>query len=467
MSNSQRFSYWGGVLYGTPLLLFGILTWSYDFNGLFGQDSHAYYQYAQELKLYLTTGKTPGNFYWPKLYPFLGAIISTTGMHLLTVMRLLSLLSLLGVIFYTNKIIQEIYHKDGKLWLFLGLVLSTYFIRGGMLVMSDMLATFLVVFCYWSFVRFMNVRRVSFLLVMVVTACAAFFVRYPTLPLVFVPILIAVIVGLRKVKYNWLIAVLFLVGMLSVLLVYYPFFKYITDEFFRRWSFSNIFSRSLKDNDGQSFHWVPNSIYVFGNLLHIGYLAIGVFLLPFYKKIKGISLFFLIGVCGYLAFISGFSTQNYRFLMLSHPLIMVLLFPAFLRFWSWLKNKKLHWFFVGGTVLFNVMFFIYSFGKTYRVHQNEKEIVLALQALHSKATIYSFYVDQSFLSYGIENEVKNLYLEEYKTFEKGSLLIFNVTKFQKQWEGTTVMKNWNKVTQEYQLEELVSFQNHWKIYRIQ
>ncbi len=466
MLNKIKQSYLEIILYGIPILLFLVLTIVFGFNGLFGQDSHAYYQYARELNLFFKTGQEPGFFYWPKLYPFLGAMIGNIGIPILMGMRMISLFALLGVMFYSNKIIREIYNKDGKLWLFIGMALSTYFMRGGMLVMSDMLATFLVVYCYWNFIRFMKLPQVIPFVVMVVTAGLAFFVRYPTLPIVFIPILVAVFVGLRKLRYSWLIAVLFLVAILIALFIYTSFFQSVLNDFFNRWSFQHIFSRSFNDKDGQFKHWVPNIVYIFGNFFHIGYLAVGIMLIPFYEKMKGLSLILLIGTGCYLAFLTGFSTQNYRFLMLSHPLAIIVLFPMFLKLWNWLKQYKIHRLFVIGLVVFNSMFFSYSFGKTYQVHQNEKVIAEAIKNLHSQRPIYSFYVDQSFPSYGIENEVRNLYLDEYQIFEKGSLVVFSPSQFEKQWEGTNVMNNWKNLSEKHELEEVVVLSNNWKIYRI-
>lgn len=466
MLNKKEDSILSVILYGIPILLFLILTIVYGFNGLFGQDSHAYYQYAKELNIFFETGEEPGYFYWPKLYPFLGALLGSIGIPILLGMRMISLFSMLGVIYYSNKLIREIYNKDGKLWLLISLVVSTYFIRGGLLVMSDMLATFLVVYCYWIFVRYMKTHKVYFIIIMGVVACIALFVRYPTLPILFAPIFLAVFSRLKKLKYWWLITTIVLAGGISLLFIYVHLFEKILLEFFERWSFKHIFSRKFDDSNGHIEQWVPNIMYIFGNFFHIGYLAVGALLIPFYNKIIGLRLVFLMGIGCYLFFLSGFSTQSYRFLMLSHPLVIIILFPMFLKLWNWLKQYKIHNVFVVGTILFNCVFFIYSFSKTYRVHLNEKEIAEAIKSINSQKPIYSFYVDQSFPSYDIQNEIRNLYMMDYQTFEKGSLVVFNVSQFDGQWEGTNVMNNWEKLSEKYELEEVVEFKNNWKIYRI-
>lgn len=457
----------GVVLYGSPILLFLILEFGFGFNGLYGQDSHTYFQYAKGLNSYLNSGEHPGSFYWPKLYPYLGAIFGKIGLPILLAMRLISLLALWGVIFYTQKIIRLIFDQDGKLWLLIGMVTSVYFVRWGILVMSDMLAAFIVIFGYWNFVKYMKFSKMSSAVLLIASTVVAFFVRYPTLPLLFAPILVVAVSMVRKAKYGWFIAVLSLGLLVSIFVLNFSAIEDISNQFFQRWSFKNIFSRSFTDNDGHSSHWVPNIIYIFGNFFHIGYLAVGVLLIPFFKKPKDISLLLLISVFFYLFFLSGFSSQSYRFLVLSHPIVLVLLFPFFQELWEWLQRRKLHSFFIIGVILLNTAFFIYSFGKTYKVHKNEKVIANALKEINSGQIIYSFYVDQSFPSYGIENEVRSLYFETHESFERGSLLVFNVEKFQNQWKGTNVMINWNKVSSEYQLVELKSFENNWKIYRIQ
>ncbi len=146
-------------LYGLPLILLLFLFFVFDFNGLYGQDSHAYYKYAKELFLFFNKGIQPNYFYWPKVYPFIGAVLGFSGISVLLLMQLISFLSLIGALYLSNQLIYQIYAKDGKEWLLLGGVLATYFIRGGVLVMSDMLAAYFIIVCFYNFVLFFKNKK--------------------------------------------------------------------------------------------------------------------------------------------------------------------------------------------------------------------------------------------------------------------------------------------------------------------
>lgn len=454
-------------MYGIPVVLFFTLYLAFDFNGLYGQDSHAYYQYSKQLHLFFTSGIELGYFYWPKLYPFLGSIIGLVGLPILFGLQIVSLFSLLGAFYFTNKIITKVQGKDASLFLLFGAVLSAYFIRGGVLVMSDALATFLVMVCYYCFVLFFQKKRAIYFVLMVAFAGLAFFVRYPILPLVLIPILYSFFIWVKELeKYRIIIGLGIILCTALTIFLGIKLFPTVVEDFSLRWGLSNIFSNKFETTDGVIKHWVPNIIYVFGNFMHIGYLAIGVFLVPFYKNTTGINRIILVAVLVYLLFLSGFSQQNYRFLFPSHLLVIILLFPSFNRLMNWLSNRKIKRVFLLCALIFQLAFFIYSFGKTYSFYTNEKQIVKELKRMDSDAPIYSFYVDQSFPSYGVDNKVYNLYMEEYVEFQKNALVVFNNTLFKNQWKSTNVIKNWNKLTANYELEVLISFDNNWKIYQI-
>ena len=444
-----------------------VLSFIFDFNGLYGQDSHAYYKYAKELFLFFNTGSEPNYFYWPKIYPSIGALLGYTGIPILFLLRLVSFFSLIGALYFANKLIYQIYNKDGKEWLFLGGVFATYFIRGSVLVMSDMLGAFFTIAFFYHFVVFHKTGKSLNLLLMICFVGLTFFVRYASLPLFIIPMVI-VVYGLFK-KLNLLNVILigagFLVSLYSFLLYQEGFIDLIS-EFFLRWKFEYIYSRSFYNKDGFIEHLVPNVFYIFGNFFHLGYLSIGIFVVPFIRRNNYLNTVILGSILFYLIFLSGFSTQNYRFLLISHLLVLVYLFPAYHRLKEWLKTKNRFNLFFISTIIFNSLFFDYSFRKTYLVHLNEKVIAKELIKIIKDETIYSFYVDQSFPSYGIKNEIKNFYMDDYKEFEYGSLVIFNEDKFQGQWEGTLVMKNWNRLMSDYELEEVKDFGNNWKIYRV-
>ena len=212
------------LLYGFPVLLLLTLSFVFNFNGLYGQDSHAYYQFSKELLLYLEEGKQFGDFYWPKTYSFIGTILSYSGLPILVCLRLISFLSLIGALFYANRIIKMLYHKDGSLFLFLGACLSTYFVRASLFVMSDMLAVFFITLFFYSYISYWKEKRKISIIILFISGILSFSVRYACLPLIVFPIVTVLydwFKDLNKGKY----------ALVSILIAIAIFFIYSNQDF--------------------------------------------------------------------------------------------------------------------------------------------------------------------------------------------------------------------------------------------
>ncbi|PHR49673.1 MAG: hypothetical protein COA32_00660 [Fluviicola sp.] len=438
------------------------------FNGLYGQDSHAYYQYSLKIKEMLQGSEDElGYFFWPKLYPFFGALIGLTGVPVLFSLKLISLLSFIGILTYINKLIQLYHKKNGILFILIAAATQIYFLRGGFLVMSDMLAAFFCIFAFYQYSLYAQQGLFRNVVLFFVAAILAFFTRYPTGVLLFIPaVAMSYLIFKKSSVLIRLIIVLGSVGLIWFLMVFNSNFLNSLNHLIGTWSPSHIFSRNFKTPDGVSEHLVPNGMYAFGNFFHFGYLSFGSLLIPFYKKLKNAKPVLVTSIIFYLLFLAGHETQNYRFLLIVHPFVLLLLFHAHSSLKSWLKERRLFFLFIIGVLLFNVGFAWYSFRKIYKVHAIEVEITQRVKNENYEGLIYSFYVDQSFKSYGLDNEVKNFFYEDYTHFEKGALVIFNKDQFENQWAEHRVMQNWIRLKKNYHLDTVSLHTNNWIIYRI-
>lgn len=456
------------VILMVAISLFFIFHFVFQFNGLYGQDSHAYYQYSILLSDWLN-GEQPdfGFFFWPKLFPFLGALISLSGISSLSALQLISFLSFVGTLAFTLKIITLLYKKSGLVFIILGAMTQIYFMRGGFLVMSDMLTTFFCTAAIYFYLQFLkNENWITFFLLLGFIV-AAFFTRYTSVVLLSIPAIHVCTQLLKRVNRLKQIIVLALTlgGIVFLFMMNGQFMQslwFVVDT----WTPLNIFTRTFHTPDGIVTNTVPNGLYVFGNFFHFGYLSFGLLLLPFFKQLRNSNRVLVLTAFVYLLFLAGHPMQNYRFLMIVHPIVLIILFPLFHSLVLWLKSKRLFVVFVIGVIVFNLGFAWYSFQKTLKVHSVELEVVKSIQKQNHSGTIYSFYVDQSFKSYGIENQVNNFFYKDYPTFEKGSLVVFNEQKFEKQWKGHKVMRNWQRLKSNYHLDTLSLLSDNWVIYRI-
>ena len=449
-------------LAGFCVYVFGIE----GFNGLYGQDSHAYLKYAKELQAFMLRGESTKEFYWPILYPLIGALIGLCGLPLIVVMQGISFASFVLILFVLNKIIRLLYAKDGTLFIILAAATQVYFLRGGFLSMSDMLGALFVLLVVYKFLNWNKQKRFIHLFFIILFAVCAFLTRYPSVTII-APIILYV-AWYYFSKWSALYKVVFSVVAISLIVVVAIFnnqFYSVGLNVFKIWKFRNWVSFSLSGRDGEHILTIPNIMYIFGNLFHIGYLSFGVLLIPFYKKLK-INRVLLACILLYAFLLIGLNTQNYRFLLLVHPVVLIVIFPAFIALWEWLKKKGLSVLFVVGTLTFNIAFFAFSFSKTLKVFSTEREVVQEIIKLKTNEPIYSFYVDQSFPTYGVTNEVRNFYMEDYMQFESGALVVFNEAQLKDQWKNHRVMKNWNRLKANYQLDTLAAFNSNWKVYRI-
>lgn len=453
-------------LIDTPLLLAVILFVVFGFSGYYGQDSHEYLRFAQDWKSSGFDSALLEGFHWPVGYPLAGIALSYLGLSLKWSLVLVSFLSLWGVLLLLKRMIREMYGRDGTVWILLGAATQVYFVRAGMLAMSDMFCAFLVIATVYFLLKYKQQKQWRFLLFACLFAMAAFEVRYAVAPLLFIPFVPAFAQVFREEKTTVrLFAGFLLFGLCGALVYANGRFFSILSEMLNQWHPSNFLALSGEAESGWQERTVPNILYVFGNFAHLGYLSAGIFLLPFYRRISWKHSLFL-GIGMYLLFIMGLETQNYRFLLIIHPLILFMLFPAFDGLKRDLQTRRIWLFFLVGMFLVNASFFVYSFRKTYAVYHTEKVVTDALKNYDSGEPVYTFYVDQSFRTYGVKNEVRNLYLEQYTEFENGALVVFNPEKFEAQWKNTNVGKNWTMLTEKYTLDTLQNFNDGWSIYRI-
>lgn len=454
-----RSAHWSLPL-ALAIVLFGLT----GFEGYFGQDSHAFLTFADEWKASGFDPVLARHFQWPVGYPLAGILLSYLGIPLKWALILVSLLSSVGVLWITRKIIRQLYWVDGSIWILLAATTQVYFIRGGILGLNDMPACFMVMFTWYSFFRFRKEQHIRFLLWMTLAAVAGYYILSVSIVLTAPALAGAVIMTFRKehILNRFAAAGLWLV-CLSLLVLDEHTVRLVVDTL-RQWNPVHAFSMTGDEVGGEP-RTVPNILYVFGNFLHIGYLSVGVFLLPWYRQI-GRNLYLWVAVGLYLLLLAGLNVQNYRFLLLVHPLVLILLFPAFGALYAFMEQGRRKRVFVSGILLLNVAFFMYSFRKTYEVARNEKEIAQKILALEYKGPVYSFYVDQAFPTYGVRNETHNLYLEQIDSVSPGALVIYNPEKFDRYWGRTQVVRNWKYLCEHYELDTLQTLNDGWGIYRI-
>ena len=459
---NPRISIW--LPYATVTLLFLVLWLGFDFNGLYGQDAHEYLRYSKALSAFMETGADPGSFVWPKLFPVLGTVIGYTGIPIGFALQLISLFAMLGALLFAQRSLQLLYNTSGSWFLLLAAATQVYFVRSGMLVMSDALAAFFVMGAVFYYLRLRRDEKLLFFIWILMFAAAGSFTRYAVVPLIAIPLLHSA--WIISKKWHVLLKIgagltVMAAGML-ILFVNNQALD-VTSSIAGEWNPLHLIQRTFLFQSHVESYWVPNGAYIWSNFAHIGFLSFGILLFFWWKQWNFRLKFLWFGILVYLIFIGGIGFQNQRFLVISHLPILLLIFPAFQSLKSELSNRKLWWVFVGGILAFNSAFFYYSFSKMFAMHRFEKKVAKAAHTLDDSKTIYAFYVTPSLGSYDVPNRRVDLW-EESIDFEKGGYVIFNPELFE---DNSRVMKNWNRLDESYELEIIDDLPQNWRIYRIQ
>lgn len=455
---------WIWLPYATVLLLFLVLWIGFDFNGLYGQDAHEYYRYSKALKVFIEEGTDPGSFFWPKFYPLSGTLLGFVGIPIGFSLQLVSLFSMVGALYFTQRSLQLLYKTRGTWFLLLAAATQVYFVRSGVLVMSDALATFFVMGSIYNYLRLRNQPKLTYVFWMLLFAVAGVFTRYAVVPLLVLPLLH----GIWLYTQRWGTALRIAIGVSifgagCLVLLFGNQAIDLKNSIAANWNPVHLVQRNFFFQSHQESYWVPNGLYIWSNFAHIGYLSCGVLLLIWWRKWNFQLRFLWFGVLVYLLFIGGIGFQNQRFLVISHLIVLILVFPSFAVLMDWLKIRKLRGTIVAGMLAFNAAFFYYSFSKMFAMHQFEKEVAAAAHRLDDNVTIYAFYVTPSLGSYDIPNERIDLW-EEHIDFEKGGCVIFNPEQFA---DNTRVMKNWKRLNRDFKLTIIDELPENWNIYRIE
>ena len=457
----------------SPLFLFIVIRYVVGFNGLYGQDSHEYYRYSRAIVDFFKTGSSPGDYFWPIYYPILGAILGLIVDNLFS-LQLISFLSLSGSLFFLSKIMTSIY--DEKKYFVINLAITflfaPYVFRNSAVVMSDMLSVFFIIAAFYFFIEYLRSAKLKHIIFFSLFFSLAVLSRYAAVIVLVVPTIILLYFFLKSKNYFHLLipALLALILVLPMILINQSKMTEMTEHaWIKGWSVSNFFMSDFVTPEGSQSNRFPNIIYSFSSIFFPTFLVFGLILVALAQRNLPKNKYLLISlimVVVYALFLSGIPFQNQRYLLLSYPFVVIIIFPGFERLTYLFKERRI--------LLYSVMFFMiviqvffcsYFFRSAIERNKLEKDIAGYINSAKHQI-VYAFDIDVSFISYDVNKNYFNLWKEKYDKFQSGSLVIFNEEKFKDQWIGKNPMLNWNNLKTDYILLELKNFGDGWKVFEI-
>jgi len=469
-----------------PLLYFFLLatlSWLLDFNGLYGQDAHEYLRQSQVMALRLQglphPPAGPGEAELAGGYPLAGALFQVLGLAPGPAMQLVGWLAAAAAVQLFVLILGLLSPgtRAQSRWVYclLGLALAPYFVRAGLTVMSDALGlAFLLAALYFGLRSLEQARRGDVFCFAVFTAFAVT-TRYPLAAMLLLPVLALVSEFWRMRRFAGLV---FFAGV--SLLAFLPFWwlkaeapaSPLGHSLLQDWSVLNLFKKTFSQVSGAISYTLPNIAYLFFPVAHPGFCLTlpGLFLLfkqtdvrLYVKRLLALSLM------AYLFFLGGIPHQNLRYLLPAYAILLLLLFPAWDRFFAYglYFFKRLTYALIGVTLLCQLAFGVSVFKPVWARHQLERELAGALKAeLQPGDVLYSFDVDIALKTYLREVEIRNMWLQRYDTFPSGSYILFNAPAMSRQWAGLAPMLNWEHANTHFDLLKLQQMAGGWSLYLV-
>lgn len=441
------------------------------FDGLYGQDSYEYLRYSIEIKKFFLTGIHPGHSFWPAGFPILAALFSFF-MPATVSVQLVSFLSLYGVLYFIWRLIILLYKEHSNVLMFLStaLLLSPYMLRGSLISMSDLPATFWLLGSTFFAVKYYRVNGFREILLSVLFGSLSVFTRYAAIVPVATIFMGLAYLWLKNIRVLHLLCLFLPIGFL-VLHLYFNEVSVNPVQHFpvNVWSFINYFKSSFIDEQGSFNYLFPNIIHVLKVFFHPGFLILNsvfLFVIIWKKKFDfdfGIVIIGLVLLI-YSLFLAGIPFQNSRFLLLTYPFALILIYPGFEYLMNLFGKYKLYLF--GFLIVLQIALFTRAIMPTFQLNLVERNVVSQMKT-HQNQTLYSFDVDVALQGRGLDFDYRNLWIEKYSSFENGALVLFNTEKLKAQWDGKNPMLNWDYMNENYRLLLLDELGSGWKLYRIE
>lgn len=459
---------------GFLILLFLMIRFALQFDGLYGQDAYEYLRYTNEMYSFFVNGTLLGDYFWGMGYPFLGCIVNLFVHDVAVALQLVSLAAAFTTWIYTDKIIALIYPEEPNyINTFLFLVLSPIFIIQSFLVMSDMLACSFIIMAIYYFIQFIIQSQNKHCMLGVIFSMLSLQTRYASI-VILVLFFVLVFIKLLKSKNYKMILFAVLIGVVISLPHIYirsnNSLQFLSHNFLTEWNILNLFKNSFVSINGESHSKLINLVYCLYSFFHPQFFAFGclVFILIFIKKYQFLvgnrfQNVMLISILTYAIFLAGIPFQNKRFLALSFPFVIIVCYPVLKQILSANKwSKSL----IMGVLVLQFGFIVYFVKPIYQRSKLEKTIANDLIAFSGK-TIYIFDMDIALIGRNVPLDYQNIWYKEYESFNKGALVLLNATQLEKQWIGLNPLINWNKLKKISNLKVIKQYGDGWNLYKIQ
>lgn len=461
---------------GMALFVMLLSRWIFNFNGLYGQDAHEYLRYANALREYIRYGAEPGGYFWSPTYPALGAALSMFIFKTAFSLQLLSVLAWGGTAMLLRRALVHMYPAEAIPAIsFVGfaVLLSPAMVKGGLVVMSDMTATFACMGALYHTYLFKKEGVAKNAIWAGVFAGYAVWTRYATVLLLLPCALYMAWALVQQVRRNSSLWWVPLAGIAALLPFGWLFSwskggdmtSFLGHEWLVNWSANNFFLRDFQLTDGEMHYALPNIAYAFFPLGHPEFMVFGLLMAPFIRLGDFKPTVVMVAAAGallYCLFLAGIPYQNRRFLLPAFPFWALALFPAYCRFRAAASN--------GGGLVVLIIFLaqiylcFHFLGPVRAMNRQERHFAETVQYF-PPTRLYTFGPEGALETYECPHKIISMYQDSIPTPVPGDLLIFSESAYTQQWAGKNPMKHWSNFKNNYNLTPLRTFENGWAVWK--
>lgn len=470
----------------------GIIVY-HGFDGLYGQDAFAYFNFAGDLLNFVSTRLPPPPFFWSIGYPLQLAVgfklLNTSPQTALALS--IGMGALLPVLVYglalQFKLRSPYAFLAGLLMAFSGQALQS-----SLVIMSDVPALFWAVLSMFALLRYTNTNNRPWLVLCVLSLSLACLSRW--IFLILPPIYVITVLMTWKRKIRWLDLLLTpVLGLLPAIpqIIYnrYNPTPLLNHSWVEGWSPLNAFSQDFTNIDGIFHYEKINALFYAYPVYDLSYLSplLSIFVLIGCVTIIGQKqwqmIFLLLGwlLLPYL-FLAGIPYQNIRFALILFPAVTILIGFGLQAILSIQlpnlnsKNRKdraislsaLKWIVIilslAGLVHTAISGFDYA-NSFVDQHQSEKEVITWLDGkIPDDGTLYTFGSTLT-LEYYTDYSIIEIFYESPNTLNqrwfrgRTDYLLLNIWQIENQWQGRAPQANYHWFRDERGLTEIGKFGN--------
>ena len=475
----------GSLLFALALIIrLGIVAF-HGFDGLYGQDAFAYYDFAQDIQYFLQTFNPPPPFFWSIGYPTQLVI----GFALFGVSELVALGisigmgALLPVLIYgvaiQFKLRSPYAFLAGLLMAFSGQALQS-----SLVIMSDIPALFWAVLSLFALLRYTDSSKRRWLILCAISLSFAYLARWIYLLLPPLYMIALLIIWKHKVRWLDLVMAIILSLILAIPQIIYSQINptpLLDHSWVEGWSPLNAFSQDFINIDG-TFHYEKiNALFYAYPAYDLSYLSplLAIFIImgcvALARQRQWRNIVLLLGwlILPYV-FLAGIPYQNIRFALIIFPAVVLLIgfgLQAIISKPYSSSNRRERAMSLSAIILclagllhtgFNGFDYANSFVE---FHQSEKEIITWLDGkIPDDATLYTFGSTLT-LEHYTDYSIIEIFYESPNTLNqrwfrgRADYLLLNIWQIENQWQGLDPQANYHWFRDERGLTEIGKYHN--------